>query len=107
MTNEEVAEVNENPLNVIGKLDPALMKLAQDSGKATFEDGALSRKTKLLIAMALDAAHGAVGGVRALTQQAMEAGATKEEIAETLMVANYVCGVGSVYTAAHALTDLL
>jgi alkylhydroperoxidase/carboxymuconolactone decarboxylase family protein YurZ len=102
-----VAYVTENPLNVIGKLDPELLKLAQDSGRAAFADGSLPKKTKLLIAMALDAAHGAVGGVRSLAQQAMEAGATKDEVAETLMVTNYVCGVGSVYTAAHALKDLL
>jgi len=44
--------------------------------------------------------------VRALAQQAMKAGATKEEIAETLRVTQYISGVGSVYTAARALEDL-
>jgi len=38
---------------------------------------------------------------------AIEAGATKQELAETLRVAQYVSGVGSVYTAAHALQDVL
>lgn len=97
----------EYPLSVIETLDPELLKLVEGASESTFADGALPRKTKLLIAMALDAAHGAVGGVRSLAKDAMEAGATKKEIAETLRVANYVCGVGSVYTAAHAMKELL
>jgi alkylhydroperoxidase/carboxymuconolactone decarboxylase family protein YurZ len=56
--------------------------------------------------MALDASHGTVQGVNALAQAAMQAGATKEEITETLRVAQYISGVGSVYTAAHALKEL-
>jgi alkylhydroperoxidase/carboxymuconolactone decarboxylase family protein YurZ len=37
----------------------------------------------------------------------MKAGATREEIGEALRVAHFVCGVGSVYTAAHALCDVV
>jgi alkylhydroperoxidase/carboxymuconolactone decarboxylase family protein YurZ len=36
----------------------------------------------------------------------MKAGATKEEIMETLRVAQYISGAGCVYTAAHAFKDL-
>lgn len=97
----------EHPLKVFEDLDPALLKLVQDGGEFAFADGALPKKSKLLIAMALDAAHGAVGGVQALAQQAMKAGATKAEVAEALRVSQYVAGVGSVYTAAHALKGLL
>jgi alkylhydroperoxidase/carboxymuconolactone decarboxylase family protein YurZ len=97
----------ESPLSVIEKLDPELLRLVKDSGESAFADGALPRKTKLLIAMALDAAHGAVGGVRALSQEAMEAGATREEISDALRVTNYVCGVGSVYVAGLALKEVL
>ena len=56
--------------------------------------------------MALDASHGAAQGGMALAQLAMRAGATKEEITEALRVAQYISGVGSVYTAAHALREL-
>lgn len=45
-------------------------------------------------------------GVKALTQQAVKSGATREEIMETLRVAQYISGVGCVYTAAHAFKDL-
>jgi alkylhydroperoxidase/carboxymuconolactone decarboxylase family protein YurZ len=102
-----VIKLPEHPLKVFEDLDPELLKLVQETGEFTFADGALPRKTKLLIAMALDAAHGAVGGVEALARQAMAAGATKAEVAEALRVAQYVCGVGSVYTAAHALKAVI
>jgi hypothetical protein len=47
-----------------------------------YGEGALPMKVKLLIAMSFDAAHGAPNGVRFLAQSAMNAGATKDEIAE-------------------------
>jgi alkylhydroperoxidase/carboxymuconolactone decarboxylase family protein YurZ len=54
----------------------------------------------------LDAAHGTVDGTKALADQAMKAGATKEEIVETIRVAQFISGVGSVYVAARALKEL-
>jgi alkylhydroperoxidase/carboxymuconolactone decarboxylase family protein YurZ len=69
-------------------------------------DGALPRKTKLLMAMALDASQGTVEGVRSLAQQTLNAGASKQEIMEAVRVAQYICGVGCVYTAARAFKDL-
>ena len=56
--------------------------------------------------MALDANHGATQGVKSLAQEAIQAGATKEELTEALRVAHYISGVGSVYTAAPALKEL-
>ena len=96
----------EHPLKIFEKIDPELLKLVQSTSSLAIADGALPRKFKLLIAMALDAAHGAVDGVRALADQAIKAGATKEEIAEAIRVAQYISGVGSVYTAARAFKDL-
>lgn len=96
----------EHPLKVFEKIDPELFKLVQNTNAFALADGALSKKFKLLIAMALDASHGAAHGVRALAEQAMKAGATREEITETLRVAQYVSGAGSIYTAADGLRDL-
>jgi alkylhydroperoxidase/carboxymuconolactone decarboxylase family protein YurZ len=96
----------EYPLKVFEKIDPQLLGLVQSTLALAITDGALPRKFKLLIAMALDAAHGAADGVKALAEQAMKAGATKEEIAEAVRVAQYISGVGSVYTAARAFKDL-
>jgi len=96
----------ENPLKIIEKLDLELFKNVETTQTLALGDGALSRKVKILMAMALDASHGAVEGVKSLTQQAMKAGATKEEIMETVRVAQYVSGVGCVYTAAHAFKEI-
>jgi alkylhydroperoxidase/carboxymuconolactone decarboxylase family protein YurZ len=96
----------EHPLKVLEKLDPKLLDLVRNTNSFALADGALPRKIKFLIAMALDASHGAVEGVKALAEQAMKAGATKEEIVETIRVTQYISGVGSVYTAARALKEL-
>ncbi len=96
----------EHPLKIFEKVDPELLRLIQSTNALALSDGALPKKFKLLIAMALDASQGAAEGVKSLAQQAMKAGATKEEIAEAIRVAQYICGVGSVYTAAHAFKDL-
>ena len=97
----------ENPLKVIETLDPELFKAVEHAQKLALSDGALSSKYKYLIAMALDAAHGAEGGVGNLARAAMNAGASKEEIAETLRVTYFISGVGSTYTAAHGLAGVL
>jgi alkylhydroperoxidase/carboxymuconolactone decarboxylase family protein YurZ len=96
----------EHPLKVFEKLDPKLLDLVKNTNAFALADGALPRKIKFLMAMALDAAHGAAEGVRALAEQAMKAGATKEEVVETIRVAQYISGVGSVYVAARALKEL-
>ena len=96
----------EHPLKIFEEIDPELLKLIQNTNALALGDGALPKKFKLLIAMALDASHGAVEGVRSLAAQAMKAGATKGEIAEAIRVAQYISGVGCVYTAARAFKDL-
>ena len=88
------------------KLDPAFMDQLRRTQETVYADGALPRKVKLLIAMAFDASHGAVSGVRSLATSAVEAGATREEIAETLRVAAYLAGVGSTYAASQGLKEL-
>ena len=96
----------ENPLMVFEKLDPELLKLVDQTKALALNDGALPMKFKLLIALALDASQGTAEGVMSLAQQALNAGATKEEIMEAVRVAQYVCGVGCVYTAAHAFKEI-
>ena len=98
--------MSENPLKIFEKLDPELLEMVENTRKLALTDGALPRKFKFLIAMALDASHGTIQGVKALVQAAVQAGATKEEITEALRVAQYISGVGSIYIAAHALKEL-
>jgi len=97
--------MSEHPLKILEKLDPEPLKLVENTNKFALTEGALPKKFKLLIAMALDASLGAVQGVKALAQAAMQAGATTEEITEAIRVVNYISGVGSVYTAAEALKE--
>jgi alkylhydroperoxidase/carboxymuconolactone decarboxylase family protein YurZ len=95
----------EYPLKVYEELDPKLLDLVNKTRDLALADGALPRKTKLLIAMVLDAVHGAPDGVQSLARLAMKEGATKEEIVEAIGVAQYICGVGCVYTAGTALQE--
>jgi alkylhydroperoxidase/carboxymuconolactone decarboxylase family protein YurZ len=97
----------EHPLKTMEKLDPALMDHLHGSQDLFFADGALPKKIKLLIAMAFDAAHGAQNGVRALAAAAMREGASKAEIAEAIRVAYHLTGVGTLYTAAQGLKELV
>ena len=96
----------EHPLKVIENNDPVFFKLIEDTREIALADGVVPRKYKLLTALALDATQGTVQGVRALAQAAMHAGATREEIMEILRVTQYISGVGSTYTAVHALKEL-
>jgi alkylhydroperoxidase/carboxymuconolactone decarboxylase family protein YurZ len=96
----------ENPLQTIEKLDPELAKAVEDARTLSLGEGGLPRKYKYLIAMVLDATHGADAGVRNLAQAAMHAGATKQEVADALRVAYFIDGVGSVYVAARGLEGL-
>ncbi|MFC1899514.1 carboxymuconolactone decarboxylase family protein [Chloroflexota bacterium] len=96
----------QDPLSVFDRIDPDFLQNVNNTRDLALSDGALPKKFKLLIAMSLDAAAGTIDGVKSLAQAALAAGATKEEIAETLRVTQYISGVGSTYVAARALAEL-
>ncbi len=95
-----------NPLEIYKRIAPDLLEEVKRDSDSTFADGALPKKMKLLIAMALDANHGAESGVGSLAKSALAAGATREEVMEALRVTYFIGGVGAVYTAAHGLQDV-
>ena len=97
----------EHPLSTLMKLDPMIMEHLEKTNELVYGEGALPKKYKYLIAMAFDAAHGAVAGVRSLAQSALKEGASKEEIAETLRVAYQLCGIGSLYIGSQGLKDIV
>ena len=97
----------DNPLEILQKVAPELFDEVERDRGQTFVDGALPKKTKYLIALALDANHGAIHGVTSLGKAALAAGATKAEVVEAVRVAYFIGGVGSVYTAARGLKDVL
>jgi alkylhydroperoxidase/carboxymuconolactone decarboxylase family protein YurZ len=92
-----------NLLDVIREADAALFEQMTNVRELAFEEGEISSKHKILIALAVDAAEQSEGGVRSLAQQALAAGATKAEIMETLRIVYHICGVGSIYAAARGL----
>ncbi len=96
----------EHPLAIIEDLDSRLFEVVDENRKLAFAEGELPLKYKILIALALDASHGAVDGVRSLARFALRTGASKGEIAETLRVTQYISGVGSIYTASRAMKEL-
>jgi alkylhydroperoxidase/carboxymuconolactone decarboxylase family protein YurZ len=102
-----VNKMDEHPLKVIQDNDNDFFNIIESTLENALSEGSMPLKYKFLIAMALDADHGAVDGVKVLAMQAMEAGATKEEIMEAVRIANYIGGIGSAYTAANALREIL
>jgi alkylhydroperoxidase/carboxymuconolactone decarboxylase family protein YurZ len=95
-----------HPLSTLGRIDPNMMKHLQETDELVYASGALSRKIKLLMAMAFDAAHGASNGVQFLAKAAMNEGATEQEIAEALRVAYHLSGVGALYAGSIGLNEL-
>jgi alkylhydroperoxidase/carboxymuconolactone decarboxylase family protein YurZ len=96
----------ENPLKAIEDLDPELFKAVESTRQLSLGSGVIPAKYKNLIAMVLDATHGADEGVRNLARAAINAGATKQEVAEALRIAYFIDGVGCIYTAARGLAGL-
>jgi alkylhydroperoxidase/carboxymuconolactone decarboxylase family protein YurZ len=96
----------EDHLKIIEKLDLEFYNHLQKSNDFALSSGALPKKYKLLIAMALDTSKGSVEGVKFLVKEAMEAGATREEIMDTLRITQFVSGVGVAHTAATALEGM-
>ena len=86
--------MTEHPLKIYEDLDPKLLDLVNDTQKLALADSALPRRVKLLIAMVLDVGLDPLmeAEFQSLAREAIKAGATKEEIAEALRVAQYICG---------------
>lgn len=65
---------------------PDVYKGFAELSKAAFADGALEKKTKELIALAIGVVEGCDGCVASHAQSAVRAGATREEAAEAIGV---------------------
>ncbi len=71
--------------------------------KKSVEDGALSRKTKELMALAISVAVRCEGCIAYHTHDAIAAGATRQELLETIGVAIMMGGGPAAMYAAHVL----
>ena len=83
---------------------PEMMKGFSDLAAAATKGGALDKKTKELIALALGVAARCDGCLGFHTQALVRLGATEQEIVETLGMATYMGGGPSLMYAADALT---
>ena len=83
---------------------PEMMKAFGDLAAVATKDGALDKKTKEFIALALGVAARCDGCLGFHTQALVRLGATKQEIVETLGMATYMGGGPSLMYAADALS---
>ena len=65
---------------------PEFMELEYTMLEEAYKEGALSSKMKRLISLGIALRAGCTNCILAQTQHALDAGATKEEIVETLLV---------------------
>ena len=84
----------------------AVMRTFWDLHAATVADGALDTKTKELIALAISVWARCDDCIAHHTRDALEAGASREEIADALGVAILMGGGTSVVFATHAMEAL-
>lgn len=81
---------------------PEVMKAFADLGRTATADGALSAKTKELIALALSVAARCDPCIGFHAKALVKLGATRQEVDETLGVTTYMGGGPSLMYAAHA-----
>jgi len=83
---------------------PEVMKAFADLGRAATANGALDRKTKELIALALSVAARCDPCIGFHMQALVKLGVTRQEVDETLGVATYMGGGPSLMYAASAIS---
>lgn len=86
------------------ELAPKQIEAWRNFSKTVFEEGALSEKTKQLIAVAVGHVTQCPYCIRAHTKQAMRKGASKQEIMEAIWVASEM-RAGAAYSHASIAMD--
>jgi len=90
-------------INTLRKNKPDVMRGFSSLSNAAMTDGALDRKTKELMALAIGVAGHCKGCIGFHIQSLVKLGATQAEIEDTLGVAVYMGGGPSLMYAAEAL----
>jgi len=86
---------------------PGVMEALQSLGSAVRSEGPLDRKTGHLIQLAAAAVSQSEGGVHSHTRQALESGATTEEIYHTLILLVSPVGFPKVAAAISWVDDII
>lgn len=104
---KEYKAITQSISKSIGKLQkeiPEVMKGFSAMAQAATKDGALDKKTKELVALALGVAAHCDGCIGFHSQTLHKLGATKAEVAEVLGMAVYMGGGPSLMYAADAMS---
>lgn len=96
----------QNTLQTLGKIYPEAMRGFQEFMGGVKKSGALSQKFKELIGVALSIAKQCKFCVAWHVKRALEAGATREEVIETSMVAGTLGGGPSLMFTSYVLKAL-
>ena len=86
---ESQVKLNQERMDLLAKLTssmPDLMASRRPTSDIVYRDGAISTKTKRLMSLVLALGTGCTNCILSQTSNAIEAGATTEEILETLSV---------------------
>ena len=92
-------------VKILMEHDPKFGKLFQPLFEFTFSPGALDAKTKLLIAMCINARAGMGYGCSEIAKILKDMGTKEEEIAEALRVATTVGTIQSIVTGSEAYSE--
>ena len=92
---------------LVGEHAPKWFKLYRDSDEALWTDTALSAKIKVLMALAVVAGRLCPDCAEAQMKSAINHGATKEEILDTLGVVYVTAGAPGVNVCKNAMKNLL
>ncbi|MHC1600940.1 MAG: carboxymuconolactone decarboxylase family protein [Candidatus Nezhaarchaeales archaeon] len=94
-------------LEVADRIDPQLKDAVKALYSFIWRDGALPLKFKHLIALALSICHGVEEKqAHKILARALEAGATREEIIETILVVTWFSGVPSLVASRSIIESL-
>jgi alkylhydroperoxidase/carboxymuconolactone decarboxylase family protein YurZ len=91
---------------LLAQYSPELTKQSQEDTAFIRSDSALPAWVKLLMAMQLDSIFNHPKGARSYGKQAVDHGATKEQVVEAIKILRMYGGRPAMATGAEALQDL-
>lgn len=86
---------------------PDVAKAYEELGKAVHSSGPLNDKTRALIKLAISTGAGLEGAVHSHTRKALQAGLSKEEIRQTVLLAMPTIGLPSTMAVMSWVDDIL
>lgn len=86
---------------------PEVANAYEELGKSVHTAGPLNEKTRALIKLAISTGAGTEGAVHSHTRKAVEAGCTKAEIKQTVMLALLTIGFPATMAAMSWVEDII